>query len=131
MFKTTDIGIEVSDEDFEFYKHATIGDEKRVLSAIAKFSIMEMDKLGKKRQVSPHYAVFKREDPIPKLYDSLNRTVGDRARKAINLLGALVIKYQFKNDVDRFCLEMDKSFSTWNNNNGHKFKDKEVENGKV
>lgn len=124
MFKTTDIGIEIVDDDFEFYKRATIGDEKRVLSAIAKFSIMQMDKLGKKRQVSPHYAVFKREDPVPKLYDSLNRTVGDRTRKAINLLAGFVIKNEFKNDVDKFCVEMDRDFSTWNNNNGHKFKDK-------
>jgi len=125
MLDTTDIGFEISDEDFEFLRRATVGNEQRILKTLVKYSIMKMHRIGKKRKIGRKFVIYKRGDETPKMYDKLNAKVGEKTRIAINLLAMLEF-HNGNGDVNEFCNKIDKDYESWVEENGKKI-EKEVE----
>lgn len=115
------IGVLASDEDYKNFKYSTIGHEQDVLRRVAKLTIMKGHKIGKKQKLRERDTLFAKGDDIVGLYAKIQRRVGDKQRKALNLVSIQEI-IESPNLNEKLKL-IDKDFEIWRTNNGHKYKD--------
>ena len=120
VLDTRPAGIFLYDDDFEYFRRATIGNERRVMVAIMKRTIMEGAKIGKKRQAHTKDIVFRTDDQLLLLYEAINDLIGNEELKRTNWR----ISLDFKNghgDINEHLKEVDREFENWLKQNGKKY----------